>query len=152
MSAIDDLLLFRAVDDAPRSAIAAGLLDEGMVGRRWRHGGQADLWELRDAAGAIDEKPVAVAATRPLGDGRRVRLLAVVVASSQRGRGIGRRMIEDLADALRAQGVLSLVAAVPSDQPGATVVMQRAGLRPSHIERANPETEGRDLVWFDLEL
>ena len=152
MSAIDDLLLFRAVDDAPRSAIAGRLLDEGMAGRGWRHGGQVDLWEVRDAAGAIDEEPVAVAATRPLGDGRRVRLVAVVVAPSRRGRGIGRQMIEDLADALRAQGALSLVAAVPSDQAGAIVVMQRARLRPSHVERANPETDGRDLVWFDLEL
>ena len=32
------------------------------------------------------------------------------------------------------------------------VVMQRAGLRPSHVERVNLETNGRDLVWFDLEL
>ena len=152
VSGIEDLLLFRAVKDTARGTMAGDLLDEGMAGRGWRCGGEVDLWELRDAAGASDEEPVAVAATHPLGDGRWVRLVAVVVAWSRRGQGIGRRMIEDLADALRAQGVCSLVAAVPSDQAGAMVVMQRAGLRPSHVERANAEADGRDVVWFDLEL
>ena len=106
--------------------------------------GDADLWELDDAAGAPEEQPVAVAATCPLGDGRRVQLVGFVVSPGQRGGGVGRRLIEDLSDALRGRGVLELATAVPSDNVTAMAVVQRAGLRPDEIRG--------DVVWFDLEL
>ena len=152
VSALEDLLLFRAVEGRARSIVAADVLDRGMNAPSWRRGGEADLWELYDAAGSRDDEPVAVTATRPLGDGGRVRLVAVAVAPSRRGEGLGQRIIEELADALRAKGVLALVAAVPSDEAAAMVVVQRAGLRPSHVERASGDNDGRDVVWFDLQL
>ena len=152
MSTVDDLLLFRSVQAPGRRAMALRLLDEGMGGPRWRIGGEVDLWELQDATGGRDEEPVAVAATRALGDGRRVALLAVVVAAPARRRGIGGRLMEELGDALRARGVLLMVAAVPIDETSALVLMQRARFRPSHVERAGPASDGRDLVWFDVEL
>ena len=148
----EDLLLFRAVADPARRSMAARLLDEGIGARAWRCRGEADLWELSDATCGPGEQPVAVAATCVVGDGRHVRLLGVLVDPALRGRGLGRRVIEQLADALRARGALALVAAVPSDHPAATAAVQRAGLRPSHVERASPESDGRDLVWFDVEL
>ena len=148
----EDLLLFRALEDPGRRLAATRLLDDGMGARRWRPSGEDDLWELHDATCRSGKDPVAAAATRPIGDGRRVRLVALVVAAAGRGRGIGRRMIEELTDALRRRGVLTIVAAVPSDDAAAIVVMQRAGLRPSHVERSSPEAGGHDLVWFDLEL
>lgn len=152
VSALEDLLLFRAVEGRARSIAAADLLDRGMSAPSWRRGGEADLWELYDAAGSRDDEPVAVTATRPLGDGGRVRLVAVAVTPSRRGEGLGQRIIEELADALRAKGVLALVAAVPSDEAAAMVVVQRAGLRPSHVERSSADNDGRDVVWFDLQL
>ncbi len=151
VSAVGELLLFRAVADPARRTMVTRMVDHG-VGGSWRRSGETDLWELHDAGCGSDDTPVAVAATRPLGDGRRVRLVAVVVAVPLRGQGLGRRIIEELADALRARGVLVLVAAVASDDPAGIVVVQRSGLRPSHVERASAETDGRDLVWFDLEL
>jgi GNAT superfamily N-acetyltransferase len=151
-SSADDLLLFRAVAEPRRRTIAARLLDGAIGGRAWRRHGEADLWELDDATGAPDKEPVAVAATRPLGDGRRVKLLGFVVTPALRERGIGQRLLEDLSDALRGRGVLALVAAVPSDHAMAIVVVQRAGFRPSHVERASPDNDGRDVVWFDVEL
>ena len=146
-----EVLLSRPVHGATRSITAAAVLDRGMAGPAWRRGGKVDLWELHDAAGAMDDEPVAVAATRPLGDGGRVCLVAVVV-TARRGEGVGQRLIEDLADSLRVQGALALVAAVPIEDADAMVVVQRAGLRPTHVERASAENDGRDLVWFELQL
>ena len=146
-----ELLLFRKVEEPDRRATASRLLDAGMNGARWRLDNDLDLWELRDVASGDDEEPAAAAATCAVGDGRRVRLLALVVAGPQRGHGIGRRMIEDLTDALRARGVLVLVAAVPVDRAAAIVTVQRAGFRPSHVERANG-ADGHDMVWFDVQL
>jgi GNAT superfamily N-acetyltransferase len=152
VGAADDLLLFRAVVEPARGAAASRMLDDATGGRGWRCRGEADLWELHDAVSAPDEEPVAVAATCPSGDGRRVRLVGLVVAPSLRGRGLGRRLLEDLSDALRARGALAVVAAVPSDHATAIVVVQRAGFRASHVERASPGSDGRDLLWFDAEL
>ena len=150
-TAEDLLLLFRKVEEPDRRAMGWRLLDDGMGGRQWRLGSDLDLWELRDVTSADDEEPVAAAATCRLGDGRRVRVLAVAVAAAHRRHGIGRRMLEELVDALRARGVLAVVAAVPVDHAPAIGTVGRAGFRPSHVERANG-TGGRDLVWFDVEL
>lgn len=145
-----DLLLFRAVREG-RRVMATQLLTHGFAGRGRRRLGAEDLWELYDAT-LGDDEPVAVAATEPLGDGRRVRLVAVVVAPSWRGRGNGRRIVEEVCTALRAQGVVALVAAVPVDHAPALVTLRRAGLRPSHVERAGRDGTEQDLVWFDVEL
>ena len=152
VGAPEDLLLFRAVADPTRRALTAQWLDGAVPAHPRPNWVDADLWELSDATCGPDEEPVAVAATFPLGDGRRVKLVAIAVAPAMRGRGLGQRAIEDLADALRARGVLALVTAVPSDQAAAIVVVQRAGLRPSHVERAGPDGDEPDLVWFDVGL
>ena len=151
-AADDLLLLFRKVDDPYGRARAWQLLDEGMGGRAWRLGSDLDGWELRDVLSADDERPVAAAATCALGDGRRVRLLALVVAAAHRGRGIGRRTMDELVDALRALGVLVLVTAVPIDHMAGISLVQRVGFRPSHVERGNGVGGEHDLVWFDVEL
>ena len=155
------LLLFRRVEGPARRARASRLLDDGMGGRpAWRLGtdvdlwelSDVDLWELSDVTGADDDEPAAAAATCPVGDGRRVRLLAVVVADAYRRRGVGRRMVEDVADALRRSGVLVVVAAVPAAHAPAMVVLQQAGFRPTHVERGSPEAGKHDVVWFDVAL
>ena len=151
-NAPEDLLLFRAVVEPARRAVAARTLDAAVGNRARSRANEADLWALDDAASGPEEEPVAVAATWPVGDRRRVRIAGFVVAPSLRRRGIGRRLIEDLADTMRARGVLALVAAIPSDDVAAIAVVQRAGLRPSYVERASPEHQGRDVVWFHLEL
>jgi GNAT superfamily N-acetyltransferase len=151
-NAPEDLLLFRAVVQPAHRAVAARSLDAAVGARSRRCACEPDLWVLEDAASGPGEEPVAVAATCPVGDGRRVRLDGFVVAPSLRRRGIGRRLLEDLADTMRARGVLTLVAAVPTDDAAAIMVVQRAGFRPSYVERASPDHNGRDVVWFDVEL
>ncbi len=148
----EDLLVFRAAEEPARRSMALRMLDDGMGGRGWQQADDADLWELHDAAFGGDQDPVAVAATCPPDDGRRVGLVAVVVTARQRGRGIGQRIIEELCDALRARGELALVAAVPSDAAPALVAVQRAGLRPSPQGHAGLGADRDDLVWFGLEL
>ena len=145
------LLLFRKVDEPDRRARARQLLDAGMGGWAWRLDSDLDLWELRDLASG-EEEPVAAAATCALGDGRRARLLAVVVDAASRGRGIGLLMIDEVVDALRTRGVLVLVTAVPVDQTRAMATVQGARFRPSHVERVDGTTGGHDLVWFDVQL
>ena len=113
---------------------------------------EADVWELYDASFGPHEPPAAVAATTPLAGATRVRLFAVVVAEAARGRGVGRRILEDLSDVLRARGVLALVAGVHSENEGAIRTLQRAGLQPGP---GAPCSEGRDapgLLWFHVDL
>ena len=148
----DGLLLFHKVEELDGRATGWRLLDDGMGGPAWRLGRDVDRWELRDVAAGDDDEPVAAAATCQLGDGRRVRLLAVVVAGAHRGHGIGRRTIEELADALRARGVLVLVTSVPVDDARAMVTVRRAGFRPSHVERHDGGAAALDQVWFDVAL
>ena len=148
----DLLLLFRRVEGPDRRSLARQLLDDGMGGPAWRFGSDLDLWELRDLASGDQEEPLAAAATCALGDGRRVRLLAVVVDAAHRGRGIGRRMIDEVVDALRARGVLVLVTAVPVDHARAIATVQAARFRPSHVERVEGTSGAHDLVWFDVQL
>lgn len=145
------LLLFKSVVAPQRRAVTALLLHDGLGGG-WASHGDADLWELADATAAPEEQPVAVAATRALGDGRRVQLVGFVVSPGQRRRGIAQRLVEDLSGALRGRGVLTLATAVPSDHVTAMVVVQRAGLRPTHVQRASRDDVSGDLVWFDMEL
>lgn len=151
-NAPEDLLLFRPVVQPARRAVAVRTLEDAIGSVSARCVCEPDLWALDDAASGPDEQPVAVAATCPIGDGRRVRLDGFVVEPSLRGRGIGRRLLEELADTMRARGVLALVAAVRSDDAAALVAVQRAGFRPSYVERASSDHDGRDVVWFDAEL
>jgi GNAT superfamily N-acetyltransferase len=147
---VAELLLLRAVDDPDRADVARRLLDERSGSPLWPATGDADLWELYDPSDASDDEPVAVAATRASGSGR-VSLVAVVVASRLRGRGLGHRLVEELADALRARGALVLAAAVPGGPAATAAVLERAGFRPS-TTGGDAVTVHPDLVWFDLEL
>lgn len=139
-----ELLLFKAVVETQRCAVAGRLLDDALGAGAWRRAADPDLWELTDAAGARGEGPVAVAATCPLDGDRRVELMGFAVTPALRGAGAGERLLGDLADALRSRGVLTLVAGVPSDHPTDIVVVKRAGFRPWRV--------ARDVVWFDLPL
>ena len=145
-----ELLLLRAVDDPARAALAGRLLDEEPASPLWPAGAGVDLWELYDPSDASDDEPVAVAATSAASAGR-VALVAVAVATRLRGRGLGRRLVEELADALRARGALVLAAALPVGQAATAALLERAGFRRS-TGRGDGVTVQPDVVWFDLEL
>src|SRR6187402_908764 len=110
---LHDLLLFRPVRDPTRSRKATRLLDHDMAWRRSLPTTAVELWELYDPAGA-DNEPVAVAGTSPVGDRSTVRLLGIAVTAPHRRDEVGKRMLDELADALRAAGTLGIVTAVSS--------------------------------------
>lgn len=146
---VADLLLLRAVEAPERRALAGRLLDEGLGSRSWRNHG-VGVWELYDPSDPADGEPVALAVTRVGGAGRAI-LVAVVVAAALRGRGIGQRMVEELADALRTRGVLVLMAAAPDGDATATAALQRTGFRSSSWPHLTPSAGQPRMVWFDLE-
>jgi ribosomal protein S18 acetylase RimI-like enzyme len=148
VSALEGLLLFRSVEEGERRARAARLL-AGVAGERhpW---GRVDLWELSEAAYTFETEPVAVAATSP--GGSHVTLLSFVVVPAWRGQGLGQRVVEDVADAIRARGALLLSAEVPAGNAAALAVLRRAGFRePAPAGISGPPT-GYSVVCLDLEL
>ena len=147
---LHDLLLFRPVRDPARSLKATLILDHDMARRRSRPATAVELWELYDPA-AADNEPVAVAGTSPVGDGSTVRLLGIAVTARQRRDEVGKRMLDELADALRAAGTLGIVTAVSSDDRERIDDLYGAGFRSSHVgEGAGADTD--DEVRFEKTL
>jgi len=104
--------------------------------------------------------------TLPHGPGE-VELRAVAVDPAHQRRGEGLRMLAALVARLRSAGWRRVVVGTGSADPAGIVFYQRAGFRPSHVERDafspargyDPaelvEPNGlvhRDMVWFDLDL
>lgn len=154
MQGSEDLLLFRAVAAGARRATALRLLHDRGRSYRFPLEGEPDLWELHDATLGSEDEPVAVASTRPLGDGRRVRLVGLVLSVSEGFHTTAQRMIEELSDALRARGAQALVVGVPGDDVEVGAVLERSGLRRVRGEPPGADGDGDDahLVWFDVEL
>ena len=153
MQASEDLLLFRAVDAGGRRAMALRLLLGDPAGSPgWRLDREPDLWELHDATLGAEDQPAAVASTRPLGEGRRVRLTGLAVSDSDRAQTTAQRMVEELVHALRARGAHALVAVVPAGAVDAKEVLERAGLRRVDGRSTDGDGDDADGVWFDVEL
>lgn len=138
---LHDLLLFRPVRDPARSLKATRILDHDMGGRRYRRATAVELWELYDPA-AADNEPIAVAGTSPVCDGSTVRLLGIAVAAPNRRDEVGNRLLDELADALRAAGASGIVTAVSSDDRERIDDLYAAGFRFSHVvEGARADTD-----------
>jgi GNAT superfamily N-acetyltransferase len=146
-----DLLLFRAVQEPQRRATVLQLLDASTPSDASHPGDQCDAWELYDAAGGEDEPPVAVATTRALDDGRSIELIAIAVATSRRQEGIGRRLIDDLSNALRARGAMRLVTEATANRTCTATMLERWGFRQSPREPADHAPTGAAAT-FALEL
>jgi ribosomal protein S18 acetylase RimI-like enzyme len=145
-----DLLLFRAVQEPRRRKTVLAMLAASGVGDASLRSAYGDVWELYDAAGDAAEAPVAVASTSPRDDGRCIELTAIAVASSRRREGIGRRVIDDLSDALRARGAMLLVAVVADADASTARVLQRWGLRPAALDRADAAAVGGSTFVIEL--
>jgi phosphinothricin acetyltransferase len=76
--------------------------------------------------------------------------LSVYVASAQRGRGVGRRLLERLIAASEAEGVWTLQAGVLADNRASLALHERAGFRRIGVqERLGRDGRGR---WRDVVL
>lgn len=166
-------LLFRPVPSGPeRDPLLPLLLSSGAPDayvRDWYQDGQ--MFALADALADADAPPAGVAHALPVGAGRTVELRLFVVAPDHRGRGLGHRLLAELADHLRANGTRRLVAGLADSDPSRMKLLTRVGFRFAHVERdaatvqrgapsnaptgqgfVEPGPRPRDLIWFDLEL
>jgi ribosomal protein S18 acetylase RimI-like enzyme len=119
--------------------------------------GQGDLYVLRDSSGGVDGIALVVPTARSAAE-----IKAFAVAEARQRRGLGRRMLALLLDALRRDGVHYVVVGTATSSVGAIAFYQRAGFRCSSVERDfftvergyRPDAaEGgipvRDMIWMD---
>jgi ribosomal protein S18 acetylase RimI-like enzyme len=110
------------------------------------------LWDLTAPAG---EALVAAAATGLLKDGGEVQLRGIAVAAGAGRQGLGRRLVCEVADSLRARGVARL-AARPAGGAGATPgLLRSAGFVPAGAGRAAADVGAPaddEASWWELEL
>lgn len=116
---------------AEREAAHRLLADGGARQGPVRTPGQAVLFGLWDLAAPNGEGLVAVAATHRLDDAGSVELRGIVVRADLRRRGLGRRLVGEVADALRAQGAALLVVRLEGDHRPAAALLTRAGFAAS---------------------
>jgi len=142
-----------------RRAVGELLAGQGipLAGRGVAGAGLFGLWDLTAAAG---EALAAAAATGPPGDGGEVQLRGIAVAAGAGHQGLGRRLVCEVADSLRARGAARLVAR-PAGGAGLTPALLRsAGFVPAGAGRAPaPVSASRSGVpaddeasWWELEL
>jgi ribosomal protein S18 acetylase RimI-like enzyme len=119
-----------------------------------------DLFGLWDLTAPDGEALAGAAATGPLGNGGEVQLRGIAVAAGAGHRGLGRRLVCEVADSLRARGAARL-AARPSGGAGPTVALLRsAGFVPAGAGRAPADVSAPrtgapaddEAGWWELEL
>jgi ribosomal protein S18 acetylase RimI-like enzyme len=91
-----------------------------------------------------------VAATRPLDAAGSVELCGIAVRAGLRRRGLGRRLLAEVADALRADGAERLLARLEGAHGPAAALLARAGFVAT--TEAEEESAGMNLGWVYLEL
>ena len=115
------------------------------------------LWDLTAPAG---QALAGAAATGPRGDGGEVQLRGIAVAAGAGHQGLGRRLVCEVADSLRARGAARLVAR-PAGGAGPTPALLRsAGFVPAGAGRAPAPVSAPqsgvpaddEASWWELEL
>ena len=114
-----------------------------------RHSGEV-LFGLWDLAVPDPEALVAAAATRSA-DAGSVELCNLVVRASLRRRGLGRRLVTEVADALRAKGAARLVTRLEGDHGPVAALLRRAGFVAA-ITDADGQSAGMEAARLYLEL
>ncbi len=129
---------------------------------RWAELGQ--VYVLWDPAAPAGGGVAAAALTMPVGAGDTVELRLLEAAPAWRDEDVDLRLVEELADALRAVGVRRIMTGVGDLDVRRMHLLTRAGFRMSYVERdaCTPERgwgardgdgpDDRDLLWLDLDL
>ena len=153
-------MVFRRCRSPSERRAAGGLLAERGIPLAECSGASTDLFGLWDLTAPAGEALDAEAATGPLGDGGEVQLRGIAVAASPGHRGLGRRLVCEVADSLRARGAARLVAR-PAGGAGPTVALLRnvgfvpagAGRAPAHAGAPRTGAPADDEAsWWELEL
>ena len=158
-------LLQRLSPDDGRHQVAVDLLIGGprsashVLG--WVEAGQVYL--LHDPASPACAGAAATVLTLPVGSGATAELRLLEIASHWRHSDVGLRLLMELADALRSQGVRREVAGVGNAELDRIELLTRAGFRVAYVERdgCSPErgwvpagagVPNRDVLWFEMDL
>jgi GNAT superfamily N-acetyltransferase len=149
-------IVFRRLHTDAERALARSLLAAG--GRPWPGGRASGLawFGLWDLAAAEEVALLGAAATRPV-TAATAELCALAVPAEPPWRGLGDRLLREVADTLRAQGVERLVARLEGDD-GRLALLRDAGLVPLPAPRRQElpwgGSNGADDagVWLSLEL
>jgi hypothetical protein len=149
-------IVFRRLRTEAERALALSLLAAG--GRSWPAGRASGvawfgLWDLAAAEGVA---LIAAAATRPVTAATAELCALAVPAAVLPLRGLGDRLLREVADTLRAQGVERMVARLEGDD-GRQALLRDAGLVPlPALQRPDLPwrgSGGADAgVWLSLEL
>ena len=91
-----------------------------------------------------------MAATQPPDDAGSVELCGIAIRADLRRRGLGRRLVTEVADASRAQGGARLVARLKGDHRPAAALLTRAGF--AATTDADGPSAGTDVGWRYLAL
>ena len=123
------------------------------------------VFALGDVDASPGDLPVGAVLALPVGAGRTVELRVVAVLPATGRKGVGRRLLAEVADALRSEGVRRLVAGTSNAELGLMTLLQEAGFRTAHVEQdACTAEQGwirgvgdsglshRDLIWFEQDL
>ena len=112
--------------------------------------GETVLYGLWVLAAPNGERLVAVAATQRLDDAGSVALCGIAIRADLRRRGLGRRLVTEVADALRAQGAARLVVRLDGDHRPAAALLTRAGF--AATTDADGQSAGTEVGCLYLEL
>lgn len=120
-------IVFRRLRTPTERTTARGLLAASGVpaATSQRHNGEV-LFGLWDLAAPDPAALVAAAATGPA-DAGSVELYSIVVRAGLRHRGLGRRLVAEVADAWRAEGAQRVVTQLVDGQGPAAGLLARAG-------------------------
>jgi ribosomal protein S18 acetylase RimI-like enzyme len=121
-------IVFRSVrSPSEREAASRLLADSSVPPAAIRSAGDTVLYGLWDLAAPAGEGLVGVAVTQPPDDAGSVELCRIAIRVDLRRRGLGLRLVTEVADALRAEGAARLVARLAGDHGPAAGLLARAG-------------------------
>jgi ribosomal protein S18 acetylase RimI-like enzyme len=146
-------MVFRRCRSPSEQRAAGRLLAEGDVAGTDLFG----LWDLTVPAG---EALAGAAATGPPGDGGEVQLRGIAVAAGAGHRGLGRRLVCEVADSLRARGAARLVARSAGGAGLTVALLRSAGFVPAGAGHARAQVSAPrtgvpgdgEVSWWELEL
>lgn len=144
-------IVFRSVrSSSERSAARRLLADSGIPPAAVPNAGDTVLYGLWDLATRTGQGLVGVAATQPPDAGGSVELCGVAIRGDLRHRGLGLRLVTEVADALRAEGATRLGVRLESDHGPAAALLTRAGF--AAATDADGQSAGTGAVWRYLAL
>jgi GNAT superfamily N-acetyltransferase len=137
-------IVFRRLRSPSEHAAAGQLLADGGVAALPAPSPRGTvLFGLEDLAVLHGEGLVGVAVTRPLDDAGSVELCGVAVRAGRRRQGLGRRLVAEVADALRVEGAACLAVRLERGHGPASALLARAGFTAAARAGGGPAGTGR---------